>query len=155
MPVRFRTNKFIDIRQRSASVTSAKMAIYLDEKQKEEFRITIQNSPSTGSSVKVVKISRTPETIDTYISVLGDRSFISISDTYYPGWVAYVDGKKSHLYMSNGLVKGLMLEGEGIHHIVLRFRPKSFYLGLSITSLTVLILTMLLLKGLKKKSIGI
>ncbi len=51
------------------------------------------------------------------------------SDTNYPGWNAYVDGQKTHMYKTDLMLRGIVLT-QGRHHIVMKYRPLSFYGGL-------------------------
>ncbi len=54
-----------------------------------------------------------------------------LSEVYYPGWIAYVDGEKVPIEQVAGLLRGVALES-GRHQIVFQFVPWSFYVGLII-----------------------
>ena len=58
---------------------------------------------------------------------------VIISETYFPGWEARVDGRPVALYMADGVIRGIMLSGSGTHTIELYYRPRSFYWGALIT----------------------
>lgn len=64
--------------------------------------------------------------------------FVNFSQTYYPGWKAYVDGKETELYEVNGLLQGCFVP-EGEHTVEFRFVPAVFYTGAAITAVTILI----------------
>lgn len=55
--------------------------------------------------------------------------FLVWSETDYPGWEAYVDGKATTLYTTDVMLRGLVLE-QGQHHITMKYKPKTFYYGL-------------------------
>ena len=70
----------------------------------------------------------------------GKNSFLVLSDTWYAGWKAFVDGTETKIYKANGVVRGIFIEGDGLHTVEFVFRPKSFYIGLSISVFTFLII---------------
>lgn len=72
----------------------------------------------------------------------GNESFLVLSDVYYPGWKAYIDGKETKIYKTNGAFKGILIEGSGEHNIKFVFNPTFTYNGLliSIISLSVIVI---------------
>lgn len=66
----------------------------------------------------------------------GDSGFLVLSDSWYPGWKAYIDGQETKIYKTNAVSRGILITGAGEHTIEFRFVPKSFYLGLLITGIT-------------------
>jgi uncharacterized membrane protein YfhO len=63
---------------------------------------------------------------------------VVLSDTYYPGWRAWIDGEPASILQVNYTLRGLYVP-EGSHEITYRFMPTSFYIGLALTGLTLLI----------------
>lgn len=55
--------------------------------------------------------------------------FLVVTDTFYPGWQAFVDGKETRIERANYLFKGLVVP-PGNHQILLTYRPMSFVLGM-------------------------
>jgi hypothetical protein len=51
-----------------------------------------------------------------------------LSDTYYPGWKAYVDGKAVAIHEVNFTMRGILVTA-GAHEIEFQYRPASFYAG--------------------------
>ncbi|MBE9528337.1 MAG: YfhO family protein [Proteobacteria bacterium] len=51
-----------------------------------------------------------------------------LTDTYYPGWSATVDGEKSEIYRVNGIVRGVFIPS-GSHIIDFKYLPLSFVFG--------------------------
>ena len=62
--------------------------------------------------------------------------FLNFSQTYYPGWKAYVDGQETEVYMVNGIIQGIFVP-EGTHTVEFRFVPTIFYIGLAVSGLTI------------------
>ncbi len=60
-------------------------------------------------------------------------SFLVLSDVFYPGWQAKVDGKIQHIYQTNYVFRGLPLS-PGKHNVTFEFKPFSFHIGLGISS---------------------
>lgn len=79
-----------------------------------------------------------------------DSTFINFSQNYYPGWNAYIDGKKTELYMVNGLIQGIKVP-EGEHKIIFRYIPTTLIIGVFILFVTILV-SILLIKRDKKTS---
>lgn len=55
-------------------------------------------------------------------------SLVVLTDLFYPGWKAYVNGKPAKIYRANGIVRGVYVP-EGQHEIVFKYRPASFAAG--------------------------
>lgn len=62
--------------------------------------------------------------------------WLVLSDTYYPGWEAAVDGQATPIYQANGCVRAVPIETGGRHEIVFRFRPRPFYRGALISAVS-------------------
>lgn len=58
--------------------------------------------------------------------------FLILSDTYYPGWVAYVDGQKTKIYAADYILRAVFLE-KGTHKVDFAYEPASFKLGVLIS----------------------
>jgi uncharacterized membrane protein YfhO len=56
------------------------------------------------------------------------RGMVILSDTWFPGWVATVDGKRATIERAYGVVRGVVVEA-GTHTIEMRYRPMSVYIG--------------------------
>jgi hypothetical protein len=57
-----------------------------------------------------------------------------LSEIYYPGWVAYVDGIRYDIEPAHDLLRSISLE-DGTHDIYFKFRPVSIYTGLILAAL--------------------
>jgi len=63
-----------------------------------------------------------------------DDSFLVFSDTYYPGWKAYIDGVENKIYKTNGILKGIYIP-EGNHNIIFKYTPSFFWYGVIISTI--------------------
>ncbi len=60
------------------------------------------------------------------------NKYLVFSDTYYPGWKVYVDGKEKNVIRVN-LVQRAVEVTEGVHRVEWRYEPMSFEFGLEIS----------------------
>jgi hypothetical protein len=56
------------------------------------------------------------------------RGMLVLSDTFYPGWRAAVDGKGTGIYEVNGAMRGILVP-RGKHIVTFRYLPASVVLG--------------------------
>jgi hypothetical protein len=64
-------------------------------------------------------------------------SMIVVSDTYFPGWIAYVDGARAPIYQVNGAMRGVIVPA-GAHSLTMRYRPASVYEGAALSLIGIL-----------------
>jgi len=64
------------------------------------------------------------------------RSLLVLSDTYYPGWQAYIDGKKVNTYQTDLALRGIVVP-EGSHKVVFQYQPRSFGVGLLVSLVSI------------------
>ena len=72
-------------------------------------------------------------------ATLFDDGYLVLGDTFYPGWNAYVDGKKSKVLKTNYVMRSVFLE-RGEHIVKFVYEPKSFTIGMIITLTSMVIL---------------
>ena len=60
------------------------------------------------------------------------EGMVILSDTYFPGWKATVDGKPISIHEVNMAMRGVVVP-VGQHEVVMKFRPASVYLGAFLT----------------------
>ena len=56
------------------------------------------------------------------------KGMVILSQTFFPGWKASVDGRETSLYEAYGALQGVVVDA-GAHRIDFRYRPASVYLG--------------------------
>lgn len=68
-------------------------------------------------------------------------NLLFISDSFYPGWQAFIDSKKTKIYRANYAFRAVVVP-KGKHEIIFKFNPQSFSLGkkTSIISLILLLI---------------
>ncbi len=59
---------------------------------------------------------------------MGCRGLVVLSDTYFPGWTATVDGKPVGILEVYGALRGVVVE-KGEHRIEMVYRPWSALVG--------------------------
>jgi hypothetical protein len=104
------------------------------------------------ATAKLVHLSNTRMEIQTNSKT---PSFLVLSDVYYPGWKAFVNGVETHLFRTNYVLRGIMIPA-GSHVIHLEFKPRSFYYGAGISAGSLLLLILILLHfQLKRRGLGL
>ena len=63
-----------------------------------------------------------------------------LADTFYPGWKATVDGKAAQVFPVDGFARGVLL-GQGSHEVVFYYAPATLSLGLIISAITAILLS--------------
>jgi len=78
--------------------------------------------------------------------------FIVFSDTYYPGWKAFIDGKETRIYRANYRFKAIQAD-KGRHFVEFVFKPRDFRFGaaLSVFSLVLFLTALYILTKFKGK----
>ncbi len=64
------------------------------------------------------------------------KGMVVVSDNYFPGWVATVDGKSAKIYEAYTVIRGVVVD-RGRHTVEMRYRPWSVYAGAVMTALGV------------------
>lgn len=81
-----------------------------------------------------------------------ERSLLFLSDSYFPGWKAYVNEKPTSIYRANYLFRAIVIE-PGKQKVRFEYDPLSFKLGWVITLITILICGLYLFKYNIKENI--
>ena len=56
------------------------------------------------------------------------QGILFLSDTYYPGWKAFIDGREVPVYRANYAFRAVVFP-QGRHTVEFIYRPRSFFLG--------------------------
>lgn len=91
---------------------------------------------SFGANAKVTRYEPLQVTIEAETNQPG---FLVLSDLFYPGWEATVDGQPVPIYEANACVRAVPLD-EGPHTVEFRFRPRPLLYGAIISGLSALVL---------------
>ena len=80
-------------------------------------------------------------------------SFLVFSDSYYPGWKAYIDNNETKIYKTNGMFKGIYIT-EGEHIVIFKYIPTGLIIGIIVSLATIIsmIITIIILFYRKRKN---
>lgn len=71
-------------------------------------------------------------------------SFLVLSDVYYPGWKATIDGsQEARVYQTNFAARGVAVPA-GSHRVRLEFRPVSLYTGAALSALSLVVMAIII-----------
>jgi|SRR3989344_2340689 len=109
------------------------------------------SSKKEEKSVRVAKITKyTAGEIKVLVNTDKNRILL-LSDNYYPGWRAHIDGQPVKLYRANYSFRAMPVQ-KGKHEIVFNYKPTSFLIGIIISIISfVLILAVPLYLIISKK----
>jgi hypothetical protein len=88
----------------------------------------------TGNTVKWLTYQPNRLELEVHAEAAG---VLVLSEVYYPGWTASVDGERAEIYRANGLLRAIPIQ-EGTHRVVVRYLPNSVRWGAALTVLTFL-----------------
>jgi hypothetical protein len=82
------------------------------------------------------KIQRYENSLVTVQTTSNEDGILVLADSFYPGWKAFVDGKEATILRANHFYRAVVIS-KGKHQVEFRYEPRSFKLGLLISTLTV------------------
>jgi Bacterial membrane protein YfhO len=87
-------------------------------------------------------------------ATLNNSGVLILSDSFYPGWHAYIDGKEEKILRANWFFRAISLS-EGKHAVEFRYEPRSFTIGfaISLATLAALIVTSIVLYVRERRTI--
>lgn len=80
------------------------------------------------------------------------NELLFLSDTYYPGWEAWIDGKETEIIRANHAFRAIAVP-KGTHTVTFNYNPASFSIGGKITIIGIVALVSLCALSLKKKKL--
>jgi len=107
--------------------------------------IVIEKDPPSGFANKMFVDNSTANIIEYNLNsvvlqaTLESEGFLILSDTYYPGWRAYIDGKETDIYEADYFLRAVFLE-KGDHRVVFKYIPDTFWLGFYLSVATVIVI---------------
>jgi uncharacterized membrane protein YfhO len=91
----------------------------------------ITQGSAQGSDASAVITSYGTNTVAMTTSSSVD-GFAVLSDTYYPGWVAMVDGKPAEVKRADYAIRAVAVR-KGTHTVIVTYKPVSFIIGSVLT----------------------
>lgn len=85
----------------------------------------ISFSNGTGGSARILEYSPNKVEIETIATSSG---FLILTDSYYPGWHAKIDGEEVKIYRTDYTFRGLKVP-KGKHTVIFTYNPESFRYG--------------------------
>jgi hypothetical protein len=126
----------------------ARRTVLLRPAQSQE-SISYSSIPSYPLSLTSLSPEYSPNAVKIKVSLDRDGCLV-LSDTYYPGWRAYVDGEEREILRANYAFRAVSLES-GQHTVLFKYNPPSFKMGLAISLATwVAIILGLVVPGIQR-----
>jgi hypothetical protein len=98
-----------------------------------EAEIPAPRPAETAGDSQVAIVRDTPQLIEIRTNLAGS-GYLVLLDTYYPGWLASVDGRPTSIYRANHIGRAVFVPA-GEHLVRFEYRPWSFRLGLGLALL--------------------
>jgi len=98
-------------------------------------KFNLSGQEVTGDSVQITKYL--PSRVEINLKTASSGLLI-LSDTYYPGWKAYIDNKPIRIHRANYLFRAVYVDKPGVYSIKFIYSPLSFKIGASITIITLI-----------------
>lgn len=112
-----------------------------------EEAVNLQPSRSDNNGwAKIIKLKDASIELITHSE---SEAFLVLSDANYPGWQATIDGEPTHIFQTDYVLRGILLPA-GDHYVQFAYRPLGFYIGVGISSLTILLLLVLLINSRRR-----
>lgn len=107
------------------------------------------NNPDKKITAPIIT-NETANTITIEIST-NNSGYLVLSDNYYPGWQVFDNGTESPILLANYFQKALRI-GTGHHIIKFIYNPKSFYMGMLISLISIFSCCIVILCNIKSHS---
>lgn len=122
---------------------------------KESLRtLILEKNPNFKQSGPIVEKTEITEYRPNNISVKYDSktsAILFLSDNYYPGWKAYIDGKEQEILRADYTFRAVVVPG-GNHSVKFKYQPESFKIGVFVSVFGVI--TLCLWGLIKRKEIS-
>ncbi len=103
----------------------------------------IQTEASSGNDQATV-VEYKPERV--VINVKTERAgYLVLTDSWYPGWVAWIDGQETPIYRADYIFRAVLLPA-GQHTVVFEYHPTSLLWGAVISGMSVVLCVALVIK---------
>lgn len=90
---------------------------------------SLPDAPEVQSQIRFTKYDADAFELDVNVN---RRAFLVLSEMYYPGWEATVNGRPATIYKTDHFLRGMVVPA-GQNHVVFRYRPRSVMLGAALT----------------------
>jgi hypothetical protein len=98
--------------------------------------VTLSPAPAPGEVEEAKAVDYQPDSVEIQVRSRGS-SLLVMSESYYPGWDAWVDGKPATVHPANIALRGIVVP-DGDHRVRMEFRPKILTASLGVSLATML-----------------
>lgn len=109
---------------------------------------SVSKAPDAGATGQVTTARYGSQVVRLQTRASG-RMLLVLTDRYFPGWIATVDGRRTVVHRANGFFRAVEVPA-GTHEIVFRYRPRALILGAWISAASVLACLGVLLLGRRR-----
>ncbi len=140
----------IDENEWSRVFETKSVAVLLNSKFQERARIIDGDGNDSKGSADIVSYESN-KVIVKFSNIDGER--LLLADTYYPGWVASINGNKTKIGDENRPFRTVDIRGIKEGKVVFEYKPKSFYIGLLVSGISFGVwLGLVIFQAIKKAS---
>ncbi len=101
-----------------------------------ELNISNLNNDGYFDTVKIIEFNENTVLLETFSK---SDSILILTDVYYPGWSVTIDDASAEILRANGVVRSVIIP-EGNHIVKFSYVPDSFWYGLLLSIITIVIL---------------
>ena len=116
--------------------------VVLDRTKVKPFQLTSVAEVNQGAAKGVEAANITsyqPQAVEIHAN-LNQSGILVLNDSDYPGWTVDIDGGRGKWFTANYLFRGVFLS-PGKHVVRFVYRPRTFYLGVSLAGLALVLLS--------------
>jgi hypothetical protein len=106
--------------------------------------------PANITEGTVERLAYSPKHVEVEVSCPGS-CYLVLSDMYYPGWSASVDSQPTAIYLTDAMVRGIVVPA-GQHKIEFAYHPRSLRISMLFSLLTLGIIVLVSLRSNAPKS---
>jgi hypothetical protein len=104
--------------------------------EQEPKMVPFSNTGTSPSTASATITSYGLNTVTIFTSSPAD-GLVVLSDTYYPGWNAAVDGKPANVYRADFTIRAVAVP-KGTHTVIFTYKPVTFTAGIVLTLIGIL-----------------
>ncbi len=104
--------------------------------------VILEENPNVTMSPERIPSSQSHVEITQYVNrtiqlkaSMASEGFLVLSEKYYPGWKAYVNGRQTKIYKANYTLQAIFLP-KGQYEVLFAYQPNQFIVGFGITMIT-------------------
>jgi len=103
-------------------------------------------APASGAASATIEEYRANRIV--VVANIAEPRLLVLSEMYFPGWHARVDGVETPIYRTNYLFRGVVVPA-GQHTVTFSYQPTSLWIGAAISALALAIVGFLLFRSTK------